>query len=314
MRSDSQSRSRAGHVAAKATPAALDPKRAVDHSGVGSAAREAFLATAVFVAAVPCACSLVSLDGLAGGLPTSDASTGGADSEAGSAARGYAAQVLVDAPVAYWRFDEVSGTTARDSSGHGNDATYQGGVQLGVPGAIAGDADTAASFDGVTGFVTAGNLFEFPAQAPFSIEAWVSTQPASTYAGVASRNDAVGGPPSEGYILFVAPTSGHMGFQRLDGASVSTAVSSAGVSAAAPTHVVGTFDGLELVVYADGEAQGTQTASFAIAGAVSAFVVGAEAGGSGNYFAGTLDEVAVYDHALTADRVRAHYLEGRGSP
>ena len=276
--------------------------------------REALLATAVVVLVAPSACSLVSLDGLSGGLASSDASTGDSDSDAGPTAQGYAAQVLADAPVAYWRFDELSGTTAKDSSGHGNDAAYQGGIVLGVPGAIAGDPDTAASFDGVTGFVTAGNLFEFPAQAPFSIEVWVRAQPSSTYAGVASRNDAVGGPPSEGYILFVAQTSGNLGFQRLDGANVSTAVSSMGVSTAVSTHVVGTFDGLDLVVYVDGELQGTQTASFPIAGAVSAFVVGAEAAGSSNYFAGTLDEVAVYDHALLADRVKAHYLAGRGSP
>jgi hypothetical protein len=78
--------------------------------------------------------------------------------------------------------------------------------------------------------------------------------------------------------------------------------------------VVATFDGLELAVYANGESQGSQTAAFSIAGAVADFVVGAEAGGSGNHLAGTLDEVAVYDHALSADRVRAHYLAGRGSP
>jgi hypothetical protein len=271
--------------------------------------REPLVAAAVLVLVATSACSLVSLDGLSGGPGPGDA--GGSDSDVGVTATGYAAQVLEDDPVAYWRFDETSGTTAADSSGHGNDATYQGGVTLGVPGAIAGDPDTAASFDGISGFVTAGDRFSFVGQAPFSIEAWVTAEAGATYAGVASRNDDVGGPPSEGYILFVAPTDGTFGFQRLDGSNVSTAVSMAGVSASSATHVVGTFDGLELVVYIDGEPQGMQTASFPIAGALADFVVGAEAGGSANYFAGTLDEVAVYDHALSADRVGKHYLAGR---
>ena len=275
-----------------------------------SPSRAALLAVAA--AALP-ACSLVSLDGLSGGLAGDASTAGGADSEAG-AIPGYAGQVLADAPVAYWRFDETAGTTAVDSSGHGNDATYQGGITLGVAGAIAGDGDTAAAFDGVTGFVTAGKRFAFVGQAPFSVEAWVVAQSQAAYAGVVSRNDATGGPPSEGYLLFLAPDGGAFGLQRLDGANVSTAVSTAGASAPAPTHVVGTFDGVALVVYADGEPQGTQTASFALAGAVADFVVGAEAGGSGSFFAGTLDEVAVYDHALPVDRVRAHYLAGRGSP
>ena len=275
--------------------------------------RAALLAAPVVAVVALSGCSLVSLDGLSGGLGPSDGSTGGSDSEAGAVA-GYPGQVLTDAPLAYWRFDELTGTTAADSSGHGNDATYTGGITLGASGAIAGDGDTAATFDGLTGFVTAGDRFAFAGQTPFSIEAWVSVQSRSTYAGVVSRNDAVGGPPSEGYLLFVAPSDGPFGFQRLDGASVSTAVSVAGPGASEFTHVVATFDGLELAVYANGESQGSQTAAFSIAGAVAHFVVGAEAGGSANYLAGTVDEVAVYDHALSADRVRAHYLAGRGSP
>ncbi|HEY3821875.1 MAG TPA: LamG domain-containing protein [Polyangiaceae bacterium] len=258
-------------------------------------------------------CSLVSLDGLSGAVGPPDASTGGPGSDA-SAPTGYPAQVLADAPLAYWRFDEASGTKAADSSGHGNDATYEGGITLAAPGALAGDGDTAATFDGVSGFVDAGNLFAFAGQTQFSLEAWASVEVQSTYAGLVTRNDAVGGPPSEGYLLFVGPTDGPFGFQRLDGASVSTAASVAGPGASGFTYVVATFDGLELVVYVNGESQGSQTASFSIAGAVADFVVGAEAGGTGNYLSGTLDEVAVYDHALSADRVRTHYLAGLASP
>jgi hypothetical protein len=258
------------------------------------------------------ACLLVSLGGLTGGAGPTDATT---DDSEGGTLQGYAAVVSADSPLAYWRFDEHAGaTTAHDASGHGNDATYQGGVTLGAPGALGGDPDTAASFDGVTGFVDAGNRFQFAGQTPFSVEAWVLPGPETSYVGVMSRNDAVGGPPSEGYLLFLAPDGGPFGFQRLEGEQVSTAVTTASPSTSAFTHLVATFDGVEMSVYADGELQGAQTASFSIAGAVADFVVGAEAGGSSNYFAGTLDEVAVYDHALTSDRVRAHYLAGLGSP
>jgi hypothetical protein len=265
------------------------------------------------VLALP-ACSLVSLDGLTGGVLPPDASTDASGAQADAPAVGYAAQVLEDAPVAYWRFDELSGTVAKDSSGHGNDAQYEGGVTLGATGALAGDPDTAASFDGVTGFVDAGKRFEFAGQTPFSVEAWVSSHASSAYTGIASCDDATTGPPSEGYLLFVAPAAGTVGLQRLDGDDVSTSTTVAAVSGGGYTHIVGVFDGVDLVVYANGEAQGTQTASFAIAGAVADFVVGAEAGGTANYFAGDLDEVAVYDHALSADRVRAHYLAGVAPP
>jgi hypothetical protein len=35
------------------------------------------------------------------------------------------------------------------------------------------------------------------------------------------------------------------------------------------------------------------------------------AGGGGNCIDGVLDEAAVYDHALSADRVQAHYAAGK---
>jgi hypothetical protein len=224
----------------------------------------------------------------------------------------YVLAVLADMPVAYWRFGEASGARAADSSGQGNDATYVGAVTHGVPGAIVGDPDTAAGFDGASAFVDGGDRFVFGGAQPFSLEAWVMPGSVGTYLGIASRDDATSGSPSEGYLLFVAPSEGPIGFQRLDAANLSTASTTGTPAAGAYAHVVATFDGVDMTVYLNGETQGTQTGSFAIAGAMSDFVVAAEAGGTSNFFSGAIDEVAVYDHALTADRVKTHWLVGRG--
>ena len=45
--------------------------------------------------------------------------------------------------------EEPGSTEMLDSSGFDNDGTYLGGVTLGVPGALVGNPNTAASFDGV---------------------------------------------------------------------------------------------------------------------------------------------------------------------
>ena len=47
----------------------------------------------------------------------------------------YANAVLADHPLAYYPLNDTSGTAATDSSGNGLNATYVGGVQLGLPGA-----------------------------------------------------------------------------------------------------------------------------------------------------------------------------------
>jgi fibronectin type 3 domain-containing protein len=86
---------------------------------------------------------------------------------------GYAATVLGQNPAGYWRFGESSGTIAADSSPSLDGGTYTGGVTLGQPGAIIGDSNTAATFDGSTGYFSSGVLQ--PSPTTFSAEAWFKT-------------------------------------------------------------------------------------------------------------------------------------------
>ncbi len=66
----------------------------------------------------------------------------------GSGAGSYSARVLATAGlIDYWRLGESSGTTLADSKGTAP-ATLTGGPSLGIGGAVAGDGDTAVSFNG----------------------------------------------------------------------------------------------------------------------------------------------------------------------
>jgi hypothetical protein len=69
--------------------------------------------------------------------------------------------------VAHWKFDEVSGTNASDSSGNGNTGTLVNG-----PIWTAGKIASALSFDGVDDYVS----FASQAQSTISISAWVYAQ------------------------------------------------------------------------------------------------------------------------------------------
>jgi hypothetical protein len=260
-----------------------------------------------------CACSLIPLDSLTGGTVAAGPDAGDAGEDAPLPPPTlYAQAVLADDPVAYWRLDEASGEVARDFSGHGNDATYIGGVHAGTAGAIAGDPDTAATFDGATGYLDAGDRFAFAGSQPFSVEAWVRPASMQGYGGIFSREDTAGGPPSEGYLGFVSPGDGVYGFQRLDGNSLTSVNSMSVANGAHYDHVVATYDGNVMTLYVNGVAEAMETASFPIAGATHDFVVGAEVGGAEDFFEGALDEVAVYEHVLSANRVSAHYLVGTG--
>lgn len=94
----------------------------------------------------------------------------------------YAAVVLAGHPVAYYQLGEAAGATvAVDSSGDGNNGTYELNPVLGVPGLINNPAATAVDF-APTGNVTIPNAADLIfVNAPFTIEAWVngtlSTEP-----------------------------------------------------------------------------------------------------------------------------------------
>src|SRR5205823_5844608 len=94
----------------------------------------------------------------------------------------YADEVLRDSPIGYWRLGEDAGSIAHDSSTAANHAVIDGGVALGAPGALARDPNTAMSFDGVEGLITALS----------SVDAGTNTVPLSS-------PSVVTGPPTIGW-------------------------------------------------------------------------------------------------------------------
>jgi hypothetical protein len=79
---------------------------------------------------------------------------------------------VVDAlnPVGYWRLGESSGTTATDRAGS-NNGTYDT-VTLGATGALSGDSDTAAYFDGYDSILNVGPTADLVLTADLSVSFW----------------------------------------------------------------------------------------------------------------------------------------------
>src|SRR5262249_36528121 len=96
----------------------------------------------------------------------------GPDSSVDGGSSTYRAEVLVDLPIAYFRFGQATGAAAAKNESSANAGAYGSGVTLGAPGAIACDPDTAAHFDG-TGAVDAGTAFDFAGDQAFTVEMWV---------------------------------------------------------------------------------------------------------------------------------------------
>jgi hypothetical protein len=277
-------------------------------------------------------CSLVvSLDGLADGdassASLSDASPDqiavGADSssdatsslDAGSDASPYATAILADSPLAYFHFDEASGTTLHDSSGHGHDATTATAT-LGGAGAFAGSG-TSAHFDG-NAFISiadsvnaSGTAFDFAGHAPFTYEAWVKIdRPTNVDAGEEftffSKEQYLGSGNFYGTDFFIVP---NFVLQREDDPTDETEVDCpSGIADNNWHYLVGTFDGVTSSVYFDNVLIGSHpsgSTSLQITNVPSLF--GAESTEGNNGMVGSMDEAAIYTTSLTSAQRTAHY-------
>jgi hypothetical protein len=205
-----------------------------------------------------------------------------------------------------------------DETGRGNHLVIQGGAHsftLGVPGAIAGDDDPAIHFDGAEGFAQAldGKAFDFPADSGFTIEAWVRTVDTPNgfpFQQVVSETEDIGG-DRHGFSLFVTPKMTDAGkmpnvafdFNPNDGGALQSAGNA--VTPAKWTHVAGVATGSAVTVYVDGTAGTTKQVKGALGLSSATLFVGASREPD-NEFSGDIDEVAIYDKALSLDRIAAH--------
>lgn len=220
----------------------------------------------------------------------------------------YSAEVLADSPIAYWRLGDASGPTAADSaSGGANPGTYNGGFTLGQGGAPQSDPDTAALFNGSTGYVEV----PFAAAlnpASFSVECWAYvTGGAGGFRAVVSARDIVA-TNTRGFILYASDVN-KWEFWIGTGTAAWTGLVGPAVVLNSWNHLVGTYDGTSSRFYVNGVLVAGPTASAFVANAARPLRIAAgQNEGAANFFVpGTEDEVAVYNTVLSLTRIQAHY-------
>jgi hypothetical protein len=231
----------------------------------------------------------------------------------------YRGAVLADGPVAYWRMGIASGSIVPDESGHHNDLALQGtGHTLGVTGAIGKDTDRAIGFDGVNSHAVAVRPrdLDFPASAAFTIECWARRDRVADggsgeyFQQIVSA--AAGGPPNRnGYLLYVLPSDANPSLLRTTFEYDAPDKGQVGLDGplaplAAYTYYVATFDGAKVSFYIDGTLASSRPVDGSIATRMTEFVIGRESSTGRYHFAGAIDEVAVYDKALSTAQVIAH--------
>jgi uncharacterized repeat protein (TIGR01451 family) len=220
-----------------------------------------------------------------------------------------------DGLVAEWHFDEGSGSVLADSSGNGNDGVIYGATW------VEGKYGTALSFDGRGDYVNCGNDGSLKrSNTDFTIEAWIKLNGySSSWVEAILSNRVSGG--GFGSLFFVRGEKDALNKRKV------TFDTSVGTESGPPRmvfgitrlqlnqwyHVAATFqyndgDANEATIFVNGVAENTATLREIGNPNTQPTWIGWEPSQNVDYdFNGIIDEIRIYNRALTAEEIKSHY-------
>jgi hypothetical protein len=234
----------------------------------------------------------------------------------GAAADGspYAASVLADNPLVYYRMADP-GPTMVDASPNNHNGGYWPGAVLGQPSALgeASDFSVSSSWTGIAQQIIAGPLPS--GDSARTVEAWYKSSSLATPAGQSGKQTLVtwgeshgGGGTSDGSMFEVSVTPDGLNLDVWNG----TARFAASIQDGNWHHLAFVYDPTASPRYA-GYLDGTALTLSAVTdhAAEALHTDGStwlDVGSSGccAFLNGWIDEVAIYGTALSADQLRAH--------
>jgi len=203
---------------------------------------------------------------------------------------------LDDSVVLYLPFDEGSGNAVADSSSYGNDAVVNGGEW--VSGKYGGGMEFGAEK-----FLEIADNDSLDLTTTLSISMWVKI----AAGGEATQSGLEKQPAWQaGEYNLAAVYGGGVLLQAADlpADCADTAVTPEGIEDDNWHHIAGTWDGTIIKVYIDGAEKASEDCVGEIKVGDGNVYVGSR-GGTGRWVNGALDEIKVFNRALSADEVKA---------
>lgn len=212
------------------------------------------------------------------------------------------AQIDTAGLVAYYPFPGDAG----DYSGHGHHGTVHGAT---LSADRFGNPDRAYLFDGTDDYIEVPYSAELNPTARITVSAWV-------------KADAWGFSGFDNYVVSTEQNTPNQGYTLRGGAtSVTFMISGGGAWRLAQTgagtidsgnwhHLVGVYDGSQLLTYIDGVQRATASYAGAILPSTGALLIGTSPGSYLRWFDGAIDDIRVFTRALDATEVTALYGEG----
>ncbi len=202
--------------------------------------------------------------------------------------------------VAHWKFDESSGTMAYDSAGSSHGTLINGPIWT------IGQIDGALEFDGVDDYISCGTGPAITGTEPFAVSVWVKTNASKGQAVLVQRSES--------------SAHGSYGVSILDDGRVQFHIYNGGYGVLFQSDVTvndGLWHHIAVVrtnstdgeIYVDGSLSGSDSGPARSLNNVPVWIGGP--GFTGPFdFEGSIDDVRIYDRALSVEEVEQLHQDG----
>jgi outer membrane protein assembly factor BamB len=196
--------------------------------------------------------------------------------------------------VAAYAFNEGSGTTVTDASGNGHNGTISNATW-----AATGKYGKALQFNGGNALVSVPNAASLQLSTGMTLEAWVNPSTVN-----ASWQDVIYKGNDNYYLEATSTNASKPDAGLIAGGSYADAYGTAALAANTWSYLTETYDGSTLKLYVNGTLVTSVAHTGAIASSTNALQIGGDTLYS-QYFAGLIDEVRIYNVALTTGQIQS---------
>ena len=196
--------------------------------------------------------------------------------------------------VAAYGFEEGSGTTVTDASGSGNTGTIAGTTWT-----TAGKYGNALSFNGTSSRVTIPNSSSLQLSSGMTLEAWVDPATVSS-----AWRDVIEKGSDEYFLMGTTDHSSAAGGGGIIGGTYAQVFTSSGLPTSTWSHLAVTYDGSIERLYLNGAMVDSVAHTGTFTSSANALTLGSDPF-YGQYFNGLIDEIRIYNKALTAAQIQS---------
>jgi hypothetical protein len=196
--------------------------------------------------------------------------------------------------VGYWPLDTIQEEMTPDGSGHDH-----AGMIVGNPQPVQGRVGGALAFDGSDDYIHVPAAPDLDVVGPITMAAWIKLAETGPWLSILDR---MGG-HMENYLR-VAGRSEYQG-GSWNGGDFRASASWSAEDLGTWVHVAATYDGSQWRIYRNGELRASAVWATGALPATGDWYIGAFNGGSERRFRGAIDEVWLFNRALTDDEVAA---------